>query len=117
MKTYKQLDDKETKQFWGRIWEGREHNRKVKWINNMEKELQGLEEAPKAKIRLNLLRATLKKVPNLKTPGHDGIHGYWFKKFTTIHDRLAIEMNRCLEETYISEWMTKGKTTLIPKDP
>ena len=32
-----------------------------------------------------------------------------FKKFTPIHDRLAIEMNRCLEETDIPEWMTKRK--------
>ena len=45
----------------------------------MEKELQRLEEGPKAKIHLVSLGATLKKVPNRKTPGHDRIHGYWFK--------------------------------------
>ena len=37
-----------------------------------------------------------KKISNWKMPGHDGIHGFWFKKFTSIHDRLALEMNRCL---------------------
>ena len=42
----------------------------------MEKEQQGLEEGLKAKIHLDLLRATFKKVPNWKTLGHDGIHGY-----------------------------------------
>ena len=63
------------------------------------------------------LRATLKKVANWKTPGHDGIHGFWFKKFTFIHERLAIEIKRCLEETDILKWKTKGKTTLIQKDP
>ena len=26
-------------------------------------------------------------------------------------------MNRCLQETQVPEWMTKGKTTLIQKDP
>ena len=35
------------------------------------------------------------------------------KKFTSIHGRLALEMNRCLQ---VPEWMTKGKTTLIQKD-
>ena len=30
-----------------------------------------------------------KKIFNWKTPGHDGIHSFWFKKFTSIHDRLA----------------------------
>ena len=50
-------------------------------------------------------------------PGHDGIHGFWFKKFTFIHDRLVLEMNRCLQGAHIPEWMTKGKTPLIQKDP
>ena len=77
-KAYQQLDDKETKQFWSKIWERREHNRKAEWISNMEKYLQGLEEGPKEKIQLDSLRATLKKAPNWKTPGHNGIHGYWF---------------------------------------
>ena len=26
-------------------------------------------------------------------------------------------MNRCLQEAHVPEWMTKGKTTLIQKDP
>ena len=33
-----------------------------------------------------------------------------FKKFLSIHDRLAIEMNRCIQEADIAKWMTKGKT-------
>ena len=49
--------------------------------------------------------------------GHDGIHGFWFKNFTSIHNRLALEMNRCLQGAKIPNWMTKGKTTLIQKDP
>ncbi len=54
---------------------------------------------------------------NWKTPGHDGIHGFWFKKFTSIHDTLALEMNRCLQDAQVPDWMTKGKITLIQKDP
>ena len=53
---------------------------------------QGLEEA---KIHIDLLKTTL-KISNWKKPGHDGINDFWFKKFTSIHDRLALEMNRCL---------------------
>ena len=54
---------------------------------------EGLEEGPKAEIHIDLLRVTLKKVTNWKTPGHDGIHGFWFKKLTTVHDRQALKMN------------------------
>ena len=64
------------------------------WINNMKKQLQRFK-----KILLDSLRATLKKVLNGKTPGHDGIHGFWLKIIFTIHHRLTIEMNRYLEET------------------
>ena len=38
------------------------------------------------------------------------------QKFTSIRDGQAIEMNKCLQETNIPEWITKGKTTLIQKD-
>ena len=71
------------------------HNGNAVWIKTMTKELKGLEEAPKAEIHIDLLKSTLKKVSNWKMPGHDGIHVFWFKKFTSIHDRLVLEMNRC----------------------
>ena len=38
------------------------HNRKVEWMNNTKKELQGLEEGLEADILLELLIATLTKV-------------------------------------------------------
>ena len=76
-----------------------------------DKRTRGTRERPQ------LLKTTLKKISNWKTPGHDGIHGFWFKKFTSIHDRLALEMNRCLQDTQVPDWITKGKTTLTRKDP
>ena len=60
-------------------------------------------EGPKAKIHLDSLRAQLKDESNSKTPGHDGKHGYWLKKITFPHDKLAMEINRCLEKTNIHE--------------
>ena len=46
---------------------------------------------------------------NWKMPGHDGIHGFWFKKSTCIHDRLALKMNRCLQDAEVPDWMIKIK--------
>ena len=83
----------------------------------MTRELEGLEEGHKAEIHVKLLKKTLKNISNWKTPGHEGIHAFWFKKFTSIHDRLALEMNRYLQDAQVPDWMTKGKTTLILKDP
>ena len=54
----------------------KKHNEKADWINNMTRELEGIEEDPKAEIHTDLLKTTLKKISNWKTPGHDGIHGF-----------------------------------------
>ena len=45
------------------------------------------------------------------------MHGFWFKKFTSIQDRLALEMNRCLQRSHLPEWMTKSKDHIDPKGP
>ena len=116
-KTYQQPGAKETEQFWTKIWQPKKHNEKAEWINNKTRELEGLEEARKQKYTSNDSKKTLQKISNWKTPGHDGIHGFWFKKFTSIHDRLALEMNRCLQDAQVPDWMTKGKTTFIQKVP
>ena len=93
----------------------KKHNEKAKWINNMTKELEGIEEGPKAEIHIDLLKTTLKRIWNWKTSGHGGIHGFWFKKFIPIHDTLALEMNRCLQREHVLEWMNQRMTTLIQK--
>ena len=93
------------------------HNENAEWINNLTREVEGLEEGPKTEIPIDLLKTTLKRISNCKTTGHDRIHGFWFKKFTSIHGRLALEMNRCLQGAQVPDWMTKGKTALIQKDP
>ena len=83
----------------------------------MTRKLEGLEEGPKVEIHTEQLKKTLKKISNLKTPGHDGMHGFWLKKFSSIHYSLALEMNGCLQDAQLPDWMTNGKTTLIQKDP
>ena len=116
MKTYQQPDIKENERFWTKIWQPKKHNQNAGWINNITRELEGLEDGPEIEIHVDLLKTTLKRISNWKVPGHDGIHGFWFKKSTSIHGRLALEMNRCLRDALVLEWMTKGKTTLIQKD-
>ena len=95
----------------------KEHNENAEWINNITIDLDGLEEAPEMEIHVDLLNTTLKRISNWKAPGHDGIQDFWFKKFTSIHGKLALEMNRCLQDVQVLEWVTKGRTTLIQKEP
>ena len=69
-KTYQQPDTRETERFWTKIWQPKKHNEKAEWINDMTRELEGLEEGPKTEIHIELLKKTLKKISNWKTPGH-----------------------------------------------
>ena len=94
----------------------KKHKKKAEWINNITRGLEGLEKGPKVEIHIDLLKMTL-EISNRKTPSHDGTHGNWFKKFTSIHDRLALEMNRCLQGAHILKLMIKGKNHTDPEGP
>ena len=101
LKTYQQPDDKETKISWRIIWEQMEYNRQTKRISQIGKRVKGAERGIEGEIHLDSLRAAPKNVPNGKTPVRDSIYWYWFKKFSPIHARLAIERMRCLQDTDI----------------
>ena len=51
-----------------------------------------------------------------KAPGHDGVHEFWFKRFSFIFHRLTQQPSKWLWKARILEWMTKEKITLIQKD-
>ena len=81
--------------------------------NHMAQKLEELDEGQKVELHIDLLRMTL-KISNWKKASHR-IHGFWLQKFTTIHIRLALEINKYLRETHKPKRMTKGKTTPIQK--
>ena len=54
-------------------------------------------------IHIDVFKTTIKQISNWKIPGQDEIHGFWCKKFTSIHGRLALEINRCLQGGHIPE--------------
>ena len=58
----------------------------------------------------------LRSFPNWKTPGPDGVQGYWLKNFNSVHKYLVEYLHRLVQGDDIPMWMTKGKTVLIQKD-
>ena len=65
-KTYQQPDIKETERFWIKIWQPKKHKENAEWINNITRELEGLEVAPTMKINIDLPKTTLKRISNWK---------------------------------------------------
>jgi len=37
-----------------------------------------------------------RKIPNWKAPGRDGVQGFWIKRLTSLHERIAIQLNEIL---------------------
>ena len=55
---------------------------------------------------------------NWKAPEKDSDQGYWIKKLTSMHKRIAQQLNNLVKgEKIIPEWMTYGRTVLCQKDP
>ena len=61
-------------------------------------------------ITKNDLVKQLGRTASWKSPGPDGIHGYWYKNFYSLHDTLYKQLEECLQMQQIPEWMTIGRT-------
>ena len=63
------------------------------------------------------VRAGVRRMTNWRAPGPDGIQGFWFKKFSSLHSRIAEGLQECLTQGWVPKWMTLGRTSLFMKDP
>ena len=59
----------------------------------------------------------VKRIPNRKAPGPDLVQGFWLKHFTSLHQRIAHQLQDCLLRGNVPKWMTRSRTVLIMKDP
>ena len=62
--------------FFSKIWQSRQHNKKPKWIRNMAKKLERLKEIPKEEIHVDLPITTLQKYKIAKMQGLDEYMDY-----------------------------------------
>ena len=77
--------------------------------------MNGKNKQARIQISQEKLKKILKKIPNWKAPGPNGVEGFWLKNFISLHKNLVWHLNACLEgET--SRWMTKWRTVLILKE-
>ena len=65
-----------------------------------------------------MIKQQVKKILNWKSPGPDGVQGYWLKKLTALHEHIAKQMDNIISNAKnIPKWTTVGKTVLCQKDP
>ena len=56
------------------------------------------------------------EMPNWKTPGPDGVQRYWIKNVSNLHNSIALQLDRCLQENNLPKWMVTRKTLLCIKE-
>ena len=108
----------ESKQFWSNIWDnGKEHERNAEWLRNVRAEKDNMKRND-INITTGMIKEQVKKIPNWKSPGANGVQGYWLNKSTALREPMAKQMDNIISNRDdIPKWMALGETVLCQKDP
>ena len=56
------------------------------------------------------------RMPNWKSPGPDLVQGFWLKTFSSLHERVKLQLKECLDSGLVLSFLTRGRTSLLQKD-
>ena len=111
-------DATKSREFWEKIWSVEtEHERDAVWLGEARKSLEHVEAMEDVEITVDDVLCVIRRMANWKAAGPDGVQGFWFKKLTSLHVVLTDALRECVASGVVPEWMTKGRTVLIQKDP
>ena len=63
----------------------------------VEKELECFTQQDNVNITKEDVSIHLRKIPNWKAPDPDGLHGFWLKKFTSLHQAMVKHLHHCIQ--------------------
>ena len=110
-------DAEESTRFWSNIWaKPVKHKKNPEWLRNVDEELTGLGVQDIIHTEVAKLKKQVRKMPNWKSQGPDGVQGYWIKNLSNLHGNTALQLDRCLQENNAPSWMVTGKTLLCVKE-
>ena len=74
----------------------------------------------KKKEKIDITTASLKKIlsrmPNWKSPCPDLVQGFWLKNFSSLEERVRLQLKECLDIGFVSSWLTRERTSLLQSD-
>ena len=62
------------------------------------------------------LKKILGRMRNWKSPGSDLVQGFWLNNFSSLHERVRLQLKECLDSRFVPSWLTRGRTSLLQKD-
>ena len=70
----------------------------------------------KIDITTGSLKKILVRMPNWKSPGPDLVQGFWVKNFSSLHERVRLQLKTCLDSGFAPSWLIRGRISLLQKD-
>ena len=55
-------------------------------------------------------------MPNWKLPGPHLVQGFWLKNLSSLHEKVRLQLKKCLDSGFVPSWLTRGMTSLLQKD-
>ena len=68
-------------------------------------------------VEIGVVKKGIGRMNNWRAPGPEMVRGFWFKKLGSLHLVLTDALKECVERGEVPEWMVKGRTVLLQKDP
>ena len=75
-----------------------------------------LKKQEKIDITTGSLKKILDRMLNWKSPGPDLVQRFWLKNFSSLHEKVRLQLKECLDSWFVSSWLTRGRTPLLQED-
>ncbi|XP_026313592.1 uncharacterized protein LOC113225487 [Hyposmocoma kahamanoa] len=108
-------DKAEVVAFWRRLWSQPVDHEEGPWFEAVERACATIAPMNPISISEEDVAVAVRKAPNWKSPGPDGLHHYWLKGFWCCHATLARQFQSALESGTLPNFLTTGVTHLAPK--
>ena len=80
------------------------------WSLKVKETLRETTKQENAIITVKELKRAISRMSNWKASGPDYVHGFWFKKATSLHPKLKQHLQECVNAGAVPTWMTEGRT-------
>ena len=99
-----------------KIWsQSVDHKKDAKWLQCRRSEVN-VKKQEKIDITTGSLKKILGRMPNWKSPGPDLVQGFWLKNFSSLHEKVRLQLKECLDSGFVPSWFTRGRTSLLRKN-
>ena len=106
----------ESKQFLRNIWsQSADRKKDTKWLQDLRSEVNAKKQE-KIDITTGSLKKILGRMLNWKPPGPDLVLGSYLNNFSSLHERVRLQLKECFDCGFVSSWLTRGRTSLLQKD-